>query len=133
MLRRLVELIVELQRDFFVGGPEHLKPATLRAAAEVLGVHPATVSRAISGKYIETPNGIFPLKFFFQSGTEDVSRASIKEKIRAMIEAEDKRSPLSDDEIAVRLKTEGIEISRRTIAKYRSEMGIPGSSERKSF
>lgn len=133
MLRRLVELIVELQRDFFVCGPEHLKPATLRAAAEVLGVHPATVSRAISGKYIETPNGIFPLKFFFQSGTEDVSRASIKEKIRAMIESEDKRSPLSDDEIAARLKTEGIEISRRTVAKYRSEMGIPGSSERKSF
>jgi|GEM_PF-196081 len=133
MLRRLVELIIQMQRDFFVLGPEHLKPATLRAAAEVIGVHPATVSRAINGKYIETPNGIFPLKFFFQAGTEDISRASIKEKIKAMIESEDKRSPLSDDEIVSRLKAAGIEISRRTVAKYRNEMGIPGSSERKGF
>lgn len=133
MLHRLVDLILQTQRDFFVSGPEHLKPATLREVAEALGVHPATVSRAISGKYIETPNGIFPLKFFFQSGTEDVSRFAIKEKIRAMIEAEDRKAPLSDDEICVRLKAEGIVVSRRTVAKYRGELGIPGSRERRGF
>lgn len=133
MLRRLMEMVLQAQYEFFVNGPEYLRPATLRNAADAIGVHPATVSRAISGKYIETPNGIFPLKFFFQSGTEDISRAAIKEKIKSMIESEDRRSPLKDDEIVARLKAEGIEISRRTVAKYRSEMGIPGSSERRGF
>ncbi len=99
----------------------------------MLSVHEATISRAVAGKYLETPYGIFPLKFFFRSGKCDLSRTAIQEKIRVIVEAEDKRAPLTDDEICERLKREGIVVSRRTVAKYREEMGIPSSRERKAF
>ncbi len=133
MLKQLVEMVLQEQREFFLNGPEWLKPATLREAAGKLGVHPATVSRAINGKYLETPFGIFPLKSFFRAGTDGRSRESIKERIQAIIAAEDKRSPLSDEEIVARLKGEGVKLSRRTIAKYRAELGIPSSDERRVF
>jgi RNA polymerase sigma-54 factor len=132
-LKRLVELIIEQQHDFFMHGRQHLKPATLKQAADLIGVHASTISRAIAGKYLETDQGIFPFGYFFKAGAGDTSRTSIKQKIRAMVEAEDKQNPLSDDELCSRLKLEEISISRRTVAKYRAELGIPGCNERKSF
>ncbi|MEO0080055.1 MAG: RNA polymerase factor sigma-54 [candidate division WOR-3 bacterium] len=132
-VRNLVEMILKEQQDFFLQGPEFLKPATLKQAAEKLGVHPSTVSRAIAGKFIETEFGIFPLKHFFKAGTGTTARTSIKEKIHDLIEAEDKKRPYSDEEICARLKEQGIVISRRTVAKYRAELGIPGCNERKAF
>jgi len=132
-VRRLVEGVIEEQHDFFAKGPEHLRPATLRDAAQRLGVHPSTASRAIAGKYVETAYGIFPLKHFFRSGSDNVSRTGIKQRIQAIISAEDKQCPLSDDEICAQLRDQGIRISRRTVAKYRAEMGLGGGSERRAF
>ncbi len=132
-LRKLTDLIIERQRDFFEKGIEHMKPATLREAAGYLGVHASTVSRAIAGKYIETQFGIFPYKHFFTAGAGNTARTSIKEKVAQIIERESKTSPLSDDEIAGRLKMDGVSISRRTVAKYRDELGIPGRNERRGF
>lgn len=132
-VKKLVELIIRDQREFFIGGPEFLKPATLRDAAGELGVHPSTASRAIAAKYLETDFGIFPLKYFFRAGKSDRSRTSIKEKIEAIIESEDRTQPYSDDEICEKLKVQGIVISRRTVAKYRSEMNVAGCHERRSF
>lgn len=125
LLRRLMELLLNTQKQFFLYGGQFLKPATLSQTAVELGVSPSTISRAIAGKYIETPFGIFPLKNFFKTGKSDRARTSIKEKIRELIEAEDKDHPLSDDNICSLLAQQGIKISRRTVAKYRAELGIP--------
>jgi len=132
-LKRLVELIIEQQHDFLLHGRQHLKPATLKQAADIIGVHASTVSRAIAGKYLETDQGIFPFGYFFKAGAGDKSRTSIKRKIQVIIDAEDKKRPLSDDEICAKLKSEQISISRRTVAKYRAELGVPGCSDRKGF
>jgi RNA polymerase sigma-54 factor len=132
-LKRLVELVIEQQHDFFLHGKQHLKPATLREAADIIGVHASTVSRAIAGKYLETDQGIFPFGYFFKAGAGDKSRTSIKQKIQAIVDAEDKQNPLSDDEICSKLKLEQISISRRTVAKYRAELGVPGCNDRKGF
>jgi RNA polymerase sigma-54 factor len=132
-LKRLVELIIEQQHEFFLHGKQHLKPATLREAADVIGVHASTVSRAIAGKYLETNQGIFSFGYFFKAGAGTKSRTSIKQKIQAIVDAEDKGHPLSDDEICSKLKLEQINISRRTVAKYRAELGVPGCNDRKSF
>jgi len=132
-LKRLVELIIEQQRDFFLHGKQHLKPATLKQAADIIGVHASTVSRAIAGKYLETDQGIFAFSYFFKAGAGNKSRTSIKQKIQAIVEAEDKRNPLSDDEICSKLKVEQIDISRRTVAKYRAELEMPGCSDRRGF
>lgn len=132
-LRRLVEYVIDEQHEYFVHGPEHLRPATLRDAARVLEVHPSTASRAIAGKYIESPQGIQPLSYFFKSGAGDKSRTSIKERIHALIDSEDKAAPLSDDQLCSLLVAEGIRISRRTVAKYRAELSIAGCNERRGF
>jgi len=132
-LKRLVELIIDQQHDFFLRGRQHLKPVTLKQAADIIGVHASTISRAIAGKYLETDQGIFPFGYFFKAGAGDKSRTSIKQKIQTMVDAEDKQNPLSDDEICSRLKQEEISISRRTVAKYRAELGVPGCSDRKGF
>jgi len=132
-LKRLVDLVIEQQREFFLHGEQHLKPATLKRAADVIGVHPSTISRAIAGKYLETDHGIFPFSHFFKAGAGGTARTSIKQKIRAVIDAEDKHGPLSDDAICSKLKPEGIRISRRTVAKYRAELGIPGCNDRRGF
>ncbi|OYD14042.1 RNA polymerase sigma-54 factor [candidate division WOR-3 bacterium JGI_Cruoil_03_51_56] len=132
-LRRLMDLIVDEQKEFFLKGPQYLKPATLRAAAERLGVHPSTASRATAGKYVETCYGVFSLKYFFKAGAGDKSRASIKQKIKRIIENEDKSKPLSDDEIRRILGKEEIKVARRTVAKYRNELGIPGRNHRGRF
>lgn len=132
-LANLMKLILDEQREFFVEGPQHLRPATLREAAYRLNVNPSTISRATAGKYVETPFGIFPLKHFFKAGASDKSRTSIKQIIKAIIDAEDKSKPLSDDEICARLKERAITVSRRTVAKYRAELRVPGCGQRRSL
>jgi RNA polymerase sigma-54 factor len=106
--------------------------------AEVVGVHETTVSRAVSGKYMETPQGVFEMKYFFTSGIPTgngaaISNTSVKEKIAEMIKREDPLKPLSDEEIVKRLKADGIVIARRTVAKYRSELNILPSHLRKVY
>ncbi len=136
---RVVESIVKFQRDFLDYGIMYLKPLTLRDIAEDIGMHESTVSRITSGKYVHTPQGVFELKFFFHSGLstlrgEDVSSLRIKEIIKDMIAQEDKKKPLSDQAIADRLEQEmGIMIKRRTIAKYREQLGIPSSNQRRTY
>jgi len=128
--------ICEVQHDFLDFGILHLKPLTLQDVAHMAGVHESTVSRATSGKYVQTPRGLFELKFFFsgaartQSG-EDVSTHSVKKRIEDLVKQEDPKKPLSDSHIVDMLKKEGIFLARRTVAKYRIELNIPSSSARK--
>jgi len=128
--------IIEVQRDFLDFGILHLKPLTLQDVAGMAGVHESTVSRATSGKYAQTPRGLFELKFFFsgaartQSG-EDVSTLAVKRRIEDLVKQEDPAKPLSDSDIVTRLKGDGIYIARRTVAKYRMELNILSSSTRK--
>ncbi|MBN6186892.1 RNA polymerase factor sigma-54 [Aneurinibacillus sp. BA2021] len=138
-LYRVTQAIVEEQQSFFEKGTAGLKPMTLRDIAEKVGLHESTISRATSNKYVQTPRGLFELKYFFTTGLgradggEASSVLNIKEKIKAMIDKEDKKKPLSDQKITDILVKEGIEISRRTVAKYREEMNIDSSSKRKRF
>jgi RNA polymerase sigma-54 factor len=135
-LYRVTESIVEMQRAFFDHGIKHLKPMTLRHIAEEIGVHESTVSRATSNKFVQSPRGLFPLKFFFASGVEDfhgtaVSSESIKCHLRELIDAENVYRPLSDQKLMELLANRGIVVSRRTVAKYREEIDIPSSNKRK--
>ncbi|MCS7249691.1 MAG: RNA polymerase factor sigma-54 [candidate division WOR-3 bacterium] len=132
ILRKIVEYIIENQKDFFLISREIIKPLSIKECGEKLGIHPSNVSRAIAGKYLETPFGIFSLRSFFSSGVGEVSKATIKAKIKALIDNEDKSNPLTDDEIVKKLKEIGINIKRRTVAKYRQELNIPKTSERKN-
>lgn len=127
--------LVEIQRDFLEKGPSSLRPLVLREIAERIGVHESTVSRVVSNKYVETPNGVIPLKDFFTTGIQtiegrDVSQQKVKSMIQKMIEDERQEKPLSDQQIAAALRREGILLARRTVAKYREEMKIPSSSQR---
>jgi len=99
--------------------------------ASKVGVHESTVSRAVKDKFVETPFGIFPLKLFFPKGVDGASADSVKELIREIVESEDKRKPLSDSKIAEILRERGIKLARRTVAKYREEMGIPSAFKRR--
>ena len=133
---RVCERIVERQRDFLDHGVEHIKPMMLKDISEDIGMHLSTVSRVVNGKYAHTPQGVIELRRFFTEGMvndegEEVSTRIIKLKIKKMIEAEDSHHPLTDDEIASRLAAEGQKLSRRTVAKYRDQMRIPGSRERR--
>lgn len=136
-LERVATEIMERQRDFLDFGVSHLRPLKMQEVADTLGIHVSTVSRAISEKYAQTPRGIVPLKYFFTGGTENEdggveSRLSVKERVRSLIDEEDKHSPLSDDEVAERLKAEcGLEIARRTVTKYRKALNIPSSRQRR--
>ncbi len=137
-IRRIASLIAESQKEFFDGGVEFLKPMTMRQAAEELGVHETTVSRAIAGKYLQTPGGLFPFRYFFSSGFvneegEAVSSKSVQELIRQIVEDEDPAHPLSDDKISKLLSEKGVNVARRTVAKYRDELGIPGTSQRRRY
>ncbi len=125
-LRKTVEAIVEFEYDFLEKGPEYLKPLSLKDVAEKVGVHISTVSRVVNSKYVHTPQGTYSLKYFFAD-----KGFVVKKRIRELIEAEDKKKPLSDREIADILKGEGFDIARRTVAKYREELGIPPSSKRR--
>lgn len=137
-LLRVTQAIVEMQLDFFERGVHYLKPMTQKEIAERVGLHESTISRATSNKYVQTPRGIFELKYFFTSALstasgESASSESVKRRIKALIDQEDRKSPLSDQKLSEMLLTEGIEISRRTVAKYREEMLIASSAKRKRF
>jgi RNA polymerase sigma-54 factor len=133
---KVADSIVRHQRAFLDNGIEHLRPLVLRDVANDIGMHESTVSRVVSNKYIHTPRGLFPMKYFFHSGIDstsgaDVSSLSIKNKIARIIGDEDSRRPHSDARIMQKLRAEGIQIARRTVAKYREELRIPSSSQRK--
>ena len=133
---RVAESIVRKQRDFLDWGVAHLKPLILRDVADDIGMHESTVSRVVSNKWMATPRGLLPMKFFFHSAIsssagEDVSSLAVKGKIKALVDAEDSANPLSDARLSELLAREGIRIARRTVAKYREELHIPSSSIRK--
>jgi len=134
----VVSAVVEHQRDFLDMGPKHLKTLTLKQIAETLDIHESTVSRSINGKYMQTPRGVFEIKYFFSSGVtgqsgEGLSSNSIKTIIKEIIDNEDPKKPHSDQEIVEILGQRGIEISRRTVAKYREGMNILSSSKRRRY
>lgn len=152
-IQRITAEILRHQMPFFEEGGDHLKPLKMQEVADAVGIHVSTVSRAISGKWIETPRGIFPMKFFFASAApktqpgaglpvptvliahpdDERTRLALMDKLREIIEAEDKANPLSDLEIVNILKAQGITAARRTIAKYREEMDIPSSRMRRKY
>jgi len=130
--------IIRQQQEFLDQGIDYLRPMVLRDVAEDISMHESTVSRVVSNKYIHTPRGLFPLKFFFHSGIDrdygdNISSLTVKRKIEQMIGAEDPRQPLSDSELMRILNREGIQIARRTVAKYRDELHIPSSNDRKQI
>lgn len=133
---KVARSIVSFQREFLDHGIERLRPMVLRQVAEDIGMHESTISRVVSNKYMYTPRGLFPMKFFFHSGVdsargENVSSLVVKERIRKLIEGEDPARPLSDSKIMKMLQREGIRLARRTVAKYREELGVPSSDKRK--
>lgn len=135
---RVTESIVKFQREFFDKGIAFLKPMVLRDVAEDLGLHESTVSRVTTNKYVHTPQGIYELKFFFNSSIsrmvgEDVASESVKEKIRQIVSTEEPKKPLSDQQIVDMLREQNIDIARRTVAKYREMLGILPSSKRKKM
>ena len=133
---KVAESIVKHQREFLERGIDFLRPLVLRDVADDIQMHESTVSRVVSNKYMHTPRGLFLMKYFFHSGIdsdtgEDISSLTVKKKIQSYIEAEDPRKPLSDSKIMKILNDEGINIARRTVAKYRDELNIPSSTDRK--
>jgi RNA polymerase sigma-54 factor len=133
---KVAESILKFQREFFDKGIAHLKPLILRDVAEDIGMHESTVSRVTTAKYVHTPQGIFELKFFFNSGIsrtngEDLASQAVKSKIKELVDGEDPKRPHSDQKIVELLKKGGIDIARRTVAKYREQLGILSSSKRK--
>ncbi len=137
-LLRVIGVVVEAQRDYFDYGPQALKPLPMTLVADQLGIHVATVSRAVAEKYIQTPRGVVPLRKFFTGGlsTEgggEMSYDAVRAALEEVVAAEDKSKPLSDDAIAEGLRKRGIEIARRTVAKYRDQLNIPSARLRKTF
>jgi len=135
-LRKVTQSIVKFQRDFLDRGIAHLKPLSLRDVGEDIGMHESTISRVTTNKYVETPQGLFELKYFFHSGIasgdgEMVSSVSVKKMIQDLLANEDSAKPLSDQEVAQVLKGRGLVIARRTVAKYREELGILPSHQRR--
>ena len=137
-LLRVVEVIANKQRDFFNQGDAYLRPLPMIEVADMLGIHVATVSRAVSDKWVQTPRGIYPLRKFFSSGTGsasdgDMSWQAVKTRLQQIIDSEDKKKPYSDEILASKLREQGIEIARRTVVKYRQQLGIPAARLRKKF
>lgn len=135
---KVAESIVKHQREFLERGIDFLRPLVLRDVADDIQMHESTVSRVVSNKYMHTPRGLFLMKYFFHSGIdsdtgEDISSLTVKKKIQSYIENEDPRKPLSDSKIMKILNDEGINIARRTVAKYRDELNIPSSTDRKQI
>ncbi len=134
---RVVECIVRRQREFLDHGVQYIKPMMLKDVAEDTGMHLSTISRVVNRKYAHTPQGVLELRRFFTEGMvneegEEVSTRIIKLKIKKLIEEEDSHNPITDDQIVKILARDGIKLSRRTVAKYRDQMSIPGSRERKA-
>lgn len=133
---RTCEVIVRRQQDFLEQGIEALRPMMIKEVAEEIGVHPSTVSRAVANKYAHTPQGVIELRFFFSEGSNgpegaDTPLLVLKRKVRKLIEEEDPRKPLTDDQIAAMLQAQGIQLTRRTVAKYREDMNIPSTHQRR--
>jgi len=137
-LLRVVKVVVDAQRDFFDYGPQALRPLPMTGVAEQLGIHVATVSRAVAEKYLLTPRGVVALRKFFSGGLatdggSDMAWDAIKEALKGVIDAEDRAKPLSDEQLVTAMKDRGIEIARRTVAKYRDQLGIPTARLRRKF
>jgi RNA polymerase sigma-54 factor len=137
-LYKVTKAIVEIQKEFFEKGTEYIKPLNLRTISEITEIHESAISRIVSNKYVLTPKGVFRLKFFFSSsfqkvGGGTISSKSIKEKIKNLIKEEDYKAPLTDQQIVELLAKDGINIKRRTVAKYRDMLGIPSSKARKKI
>jgi len=133
---KVMNFIVDRQRDFFERGVQYLKPLTLREVADHIEMHESTVSRVTNKKFVQTPRGVYSLKYFFSSGLstvggEDLSARAVRDKIKAMVSDEDPKKPLTDQAIVKMLKTDGVKIARRTVAKYRDQMGILPARMRK--
>jgi RNA polymerase sigma-54 factor len=133
---KVMAFIVDRQRGFFEHGVQHLRPLTLREVADHIEMHESTVSRVTNEKFVQTPRGVFPLKYFFSSGLattsgEDISARSVRDKILKLVEEEDVHKPLTDQKIVELLKTNGVKIARRTVAKYRDQLGVLPARMRK--
>jgi RNA polymerase sigma-54 factor len=133
---RTCEVIVRRQQEFLDKGVESLRPMMIKEVAEEIGVHPSTVSRAVANKYAHTPQGVIELRFFFSEGSNgpegaDTPLLVLKRKVRKLIEDEDSRHPLTDDQLAAMLQAQGIQLTRRTVAKYREDMNIPSTHQRR--
>lgn len=137
-LLRVLEVVVDRQRDFLERGEEFLRPLPMVETADRLGIHVATVSRAVADKWVQTPRGTFRLRRFFSGGTDSdgegrMSWEAVKARLRAIVEAEDRAKPLSDEAIATKLGEQGIEIARRTVVKYRQQLDIPAARHRREY
>ena len=133
---KVMHYIVDRQRDFFERGVQALRPLTLREVAEAVGMHESTVSRVTNEKFVQTPRGVLPLKFFFSSGLatsdgDDVSARGIKDQIQKLVSGEDTKNPLTDQAIVEILQQTGVQIARRTVAKYRDQLGVLPARMRK--
>ena len=133
---RTCDVIVRRQVDFLEHGVEALRPMMIKEVAEEIGVHPSTVSRAVANKYVHTTQGVFELRFFFSEGVNgpeggDLPLVLLKRKVKKLIEDEDSRKPLTDDQLAAELQRQGIQVTRRTVAKYREDMQIPSTHQRR--
>jgi RNA polymerase sigma-54 factor len=133
---RVCQSIIRRQGDFLEYGADHLKPMMIKEVAEEVGVHPSTVSRAVSSKYAHTPQGVIELRSFFSesvNGPEggDMSLQTLKRVVKKMIEEENTAKPLTDDQIAKKLAQNGIQVTRRTVAKYREDLRIPSTHQRR--
>jgi len=133
---RTCDVIVRRQQDFLEYGIEGLRPMMIKEVAEEIGVHPSTISRAVANKYAHTPQGVIELRFFFSEGSNgpegaDTPLLVLKRKVRKLIEDEDARHPLTDDQLAAMLQAQGIQLTRRTVAKYREDMNIPSTHQRR--
>lgn len=137
-IHKVTEAIFDVQKDFLEKGSKYLKPLIGRDVADVVGIHEGTVSRVVNNRYVQTPRGIFELKYFFSSGisTDDgqmASSTSVREIIKNVIDEEDHKNPLSDNDIEIALKKKGLNIARRTVQKYRNELNIEPSNKRKQW
>jgi len=135
-IQRVCQSILRRQGDFLDYGADHLKPMMIKEVAEEVGVHPSTVSRAVANKYVHTPQGVFELRYFFSESVNgpqgaEMSLLSLKRRVKKMIEDEDTAQPLTDEQITKKLSDEGIQVTRRTVAKYREDLRIPSTHRRR--
>jgi RNA polymerase sigma-54 factor len=133
---RTCEAIVRRQQEFLERGEQGLKPMMIKEVAEEIGVHPSTVSRAVANKYVHTSQGVYELRYFFTEGVNgpegaDLPLVLLKRKVKKLIEDEDSSKPLTDDQLAAELQRQGIRVTRRTVAKYREDMQIPSTHQRR--
>ena len=134
----MARAIIEHQKDFLDKGPEFIEPLKMQQIADKVGVHVTTVSRAVDDKWVQTPRGIFALKRFFGGGTttadgDEIAWDTIKQKLLEIIAKEDKQNPMSDEEIVDEMERQGLKVARRTVTKYRQNLQIPSSRQRKQF